>query len=183
MGTFFERLQKFGRLYENNAPGYLRTHPLTTERIADMDNRIQMRPYRQVADSLEFLLVRAKLRAQQGTARDAMVDFEAQVNEHKSPSEAASRYGLAQAYLRDKRFAAAEVQLAELRRLKVASPMIDLLAAEGGLGNVRSPLVDAPIPEQGRNEADLEFPTLIGFPFAVPDRKVAIADSVLPASL
>jgi predicted Zn-dependent protease len=130
MGTFFERLQKFGRLYENNAPGYLRTHPLTTERIADMDNRIQMRPYRQVADSLEFLLVRAKLRAQQGTARDAMVDFEAQVNEHKSPSEAASRYGLAQAYLRDKRFAAAEVQLAELRRLKVASPMIDLLAAD-----------------------------------------------------
>jgi predicted Zn-dependent protease len=27
MSGFFERMQKFGRLYENNAPGYLRTHP------------------------------------------------------------------------------------------------------------------------------------------------------------
>jgi predicted Zn-dependent protease len=58
MGSFFDRLQKFGRLYENNAPGYLRTHPLTTERISDMGNRIQGRPYKQVADSAEFLLVR-----------------------------------------------------------------------------------------------------------------------------
>ena len=46
MESFFERLQRFGRLYENNAPGYLRTHPLTTERIADMDNRIQSLPKR-----------------------------------------------------------------------------------------------------------------------------------------
>jgi beta-barrel assembly-enhancing protease len=130
MGTFFERLQKFGRLYENNAPGYLRTHPLTTERIADMDNRIQMRPYRQVADSQDFLLVRAKLRAQLGTARDAVLDFETQVNERKSASQPASRYGLAQAYLRDRRLVAAEGQLAELRRLKVESPMVELLAAQ-----------------------------------------------------
>ena len=130
MGTFFERLQKFGRLYENNAPGYLRTHPLTTERIADMDNRIQARPYRQVPDSMEFLLVRAKLKAQQGTAQDAVVDFETQVNERKSVSEPASRYGLALAYLRDKRFAAAEGQIGELRRLKAASPMIEVLAAD-----------------------------------------------------
>jgi beta-barrel assembly-enhancing protease len=130
MGSFFERLQKFGRLYENNAPGYLRTHPLTTERIADMENRIQSQPYRQVPDSLEFLLVRAKLRAQLGTAQDAVIDFETQVNERKFVSEPAARYGLAQAYLRDKRFAGAEEQLAALRRLKTASPMIEVLAAE-----------------------------------------------------
>lgn len=41
MATMFERLGKAGRLYENNAPGYLRTHPLTTERIADMQSRLQ----------------------------------------------------------------------------------------------------------------------------------------------
>lgn len=39
MVTFFERLQQGSRLYENNAPSYLRTHPLTTERIADIQNR------------------------------------------------------------------------------------------------------------------------------------------------
>ena len=66
MATFFERLQKATRLYENNAPAYLRTHPLTTERIADMQNRAQTAAYKQAPDSIEFQLVRAKLRAEQG---------------------------------------------------------------------------------------------------------------------
>jgi predicted Zn-dependent protease len=92
---FFERLQKFGRLYETSAPGYLRTHPLTTERIADMQNRIQARPYRQVADSLDYLLVRAKLKAHEGTARDAVTEFSSQLKDRKFTSEIATRYGLA----------------------------------------------------------------------------------------
>jgi predicted Zn-dependent protease len=130
MASFFERLQKYGRLYENNAPAYLRTHPLTTERISDMENRIQQRPYRQAADSLEFLLVRAKLKAQDAAAEDAIVDFETQLRELKTASQPAARYGLARAYLRVKNLDGADAQLAELRRLKVASPMVDALAAE-----------------------------------------------------
>lgn len=131
MSSFFERLQKSGRLYENNAPGYLRTHPLTTERLADMGNRIQGRPYKQVADSLEFQLVRAKLRAQEGTPRDAVTEFESRLRERTyGGSEAAMRYGLAQARLREGKAAAAEQELGELRRLKVLSPMIETLAAQ-----------------------------------------------------
>jgi predicted Zn-dependent protease len=130
MGSFFERLQKSSRLYENNAPGYLRTHPLTTERISDMENRIQAMPYHQVADSLDFQLVRAKLRAQDGAPQDAILDFETMLKERKFSSEAAARYGLAQAQLRAQRYAAADAQLAELHRLKAMSPMIETLAAE-----------------------------------------------------
>jgi beta-barrel assembly-enhancing protease len=130
MGSFFERLQKFGRLYENNAPGYLRTHPLTTERISDMGNRIQSRPYKQVPDSLDFTLVRAKIRAAEGSADDAVTDFETRLKNKKFASEPATRYGLARAYLRAKNMKAVEAQVAELRRLKVASPMVDTLAAE-----------------------------------------------------
>jgi predicted Zn-dependent protease len=131
MGSFFERLQKFGRLYENNAPGYLRTHPLTTERLADMGNRIQSRPYRQVADSLDFQLVRAKLRAQEGTGRDAVTEFEARLKDRSfAGSEAAVRYGLAQALQREGNFAAAEKQVDQLRRLNAVSPMIETLAAQ-----------------------------------------------------
>ena len=131
MGSFFERLQKFGRQYENNAPGYLRTHPLTTERLADMGNRIQSRPYKQVPDSLEFLLVRAKLRAQDGAPRDAMTEFETRLKDRSfAGSEAAVRYGLARALMREGIFAAAEKQVDELRRLKAVSPMIETLAAE-----------------------------------------------------
>ena len=63
MGTFFERLQAQGRVYENNAPAYLRTHPLTFERIADIQNRLAEIPYRQVTDSADFLLVRARVQA------------------------------------------------------------------------------------------------------------------------
>lgn len=139
MASFFERMQKFGRLYENNAPGYLRTHPLTVERISDMENRILQAHYRQVADSLEFQLVRAKLRANQGDPRDAIADFESQLRERKYHSETAARYGLAVAQMRARDYAAVEREVAELRRLKASSPMIDTLAtdvkkAEGDLG-------------------------------------------------
>lgn len=131
MSSFFERLQKSGRLYENNAPGYLRTHPLTTERLADMGNRIHGRPYKQVADSLEFQLVRAKLRAQDGTPRDAVTEFETRLRDRSfSGSETAVRYGLVQARIRDGNLMAAELELAELRRLKAISPMIETLAAQ-----------------------------------------------------
>ena len=130
MGSFFERLQRFGRLYENNAPAYLRTHPLTTERIADMGNRIQQRPYRQAPDSTDFVLVRAKLRAEQGTPREAVADFESQTRERKFVSEPGAIYGLARAYLRNKNLDQAEHQLAALRRLKTEAAMVETLAAE-----------------------------------------------------
>jgi beta-barrel assembly-enhancing protease len=130
MGSFFERLQNFGRLYENNAPVYLRTHPLTTERIADMGNRISQRPYRQVADSLDFLLVRAKLKAQEGDAREAVTYFDGLVKERKFVSEPAAHYGYAVALVRVKDWAAAERELGQARRFKAASPMIETLAAE-----------------------------------------------------
>lgn len=130
MASFFERLQRSSRLYDNNAPGYLMTHPLTTERIADMENRIQMRPYKQVADSLDFTLVRAKLRAQEGTPQEAVTDFETLLKERKFTSEVAARYGLAYAQFRAQNYAAAEAQVAEVRRLRADSPFVEGLAAE-----------------------------------------------------
>ncbi len=130
MASFFERMQKFGRLYENNAPGYLRTHPLTVERIGDMENRILRAQYRQVADSADFQLVRAKLRAGTGTPQDAIAEFESQLRERKYQSEMAARYGLAVSQLRAKNYPAAEREVDGLRRLKAVSPMIDALAAD-----------------------------------------------------
>lgn len=130
MASFFVRLQQFGRLYENNAPAYLRTHPLTTERIADMENRAAARSQRQLPDSLVFQLVRAKLRSEQGMPADAITDFETQLREKKYASEVAARYGLARAQLRAKNFAAAEREVAALRRLNAGSPMIETLAAD-----------------------------------------------------
>jgi predicted Zn-dependent protease len=131
METFFGRMQKYGQLYDSNAPSYLRTHPLTSERLADIANRIQDKPYKQVPDSLEFQFVRAKLRAIDGDARDAVTYFKTQLKEHTyAGSEAAVHYGLSRAYLRAGDLANAESELAAVRRQKISLTMVDTLAAE-----------------------------------------------------
>jgi predicted Zn-dependent protease len=126
MAIFFERLQRATRIYEGGAPSYLRTHPLTFERIADIQNRIESLPYRQVPDSLDFQLIRAKLRADTGAPRDALAFFEASFSERKFLSETASRYGLVASLIRTRDFARARIEIVPLR--KTASPIIENLA-------------------------------------------------------
>lgn len=126
MAAFFERLQRATRVYEGGAPSYLRTHPLTFERIGDIQNRVENMPYRQVQDSLDFQLIRAKLRAENDTPREAVAYFESSLSERKFLSEAATRYGLVASLLRAREFDRAKRELAPLR--KTASPIIENLA-------------------------------------------------------
>lgn len=130
MGDFFARLQQAGRVYENSAPVYLRSHPLTVERMSDMQNRVDGAVYRQVPDSLDFHLLRAKLRAQMSPAREAANDFAQQLKERKHASEVAARYGLAYALLKAGDVAGAQHELDVLLASKALSPMIVRLAAE-----------------------------------------------------
>jgi predicted Zn-dependent protease len=127
MVSFFERLQAQGRLYENNAPAYLRTHPLTYQRIADMQNRVAQLPYRQHADSPEFQFVRARIQANEGEAADALRRFEAQVQTNPEP---AAWYGLARAALRAGKPERTHAALARLDASNVASPVVLALKAE-----------------------------------------------------
>jgi beta-barrel assembly-enhancing protease len=129
MPGFFERLQKATRLYENNAPTYLRTHPLTTERIADMQNRQAAAPYRQRPDSTEFQLVRAKLRAADGTPQEAEAFFRTALAEKRFANEAAVHYGYAAAAARAKDWKTAETEIAAARKLSSPQPMFETLAA------------------------------------------------------
>ena len=130
MGEFFERLQKAGRLYENNAPVYLRSHPLTVERLSDMQNRADNSPYRQVLSTLDFHLIRAKLRAQEGTPRDAVREFEKQLREKKYVSQAAVQYGLSLALLRARDVEGAKRASENLSALADSSPILAGLTAE-----------------------------------------------------
>lgn len=130
MPTFFEKLQRSSRLGDDGTlPGYLRTHPLTTERIADAQGRAAAAPYRQHLDSLDFHLVRAKLRAESGDALDAAEAFASAVRDRRFANEAAARYGLVTARLRARRLQEARSALVALRATGVASPMIETLAA------------------------------------------------------
>lgn len=114
MSGFFERLQRAGRFRESSAPSYLRTHPITHERIADIDSRTQSLPYRQIPDSLDFQLVRAKLRAAMDTPGNAVEFFDSALREKRYRNEAVERYGLINALLRDRKFMRADKELMRL---------------------------------------------------------------------
>lgn len=128
MATFFERLQRANRLYETNAPAYLRDHPLTSERIADIESRLENLPYKQYEDSSDFQLVRARIKSMDGTPQDAIALFQSQIREKKYSSQAAAQYGLALAYLRANQVDAAETSAQKLVRLSPA-PLASLLLA------------------------------------------------------
>jgi predicted Zn-dependent protease len=130
MAAFFDKMQRSARIGDDGTvPGYLRTHPMTTERIADAQNRAAGMPYKQHLDNPEFQLVRAKLRADVGDARDAVAHFESALRDGRYASEAAARYGLANAQLRARRAKEADAELARLRKSGGSGPMIETLAA------------------------------------------------------
>lgn len=134
MSAFFERLQKASRFYENGAPSYLRTHPITFERIADIQNRTHEMPYRQVPDSTDFLLVRAKLRALHGKSSDAVSQFKARLEDKRYTNEAVERYGYILALLRDKKNSEANDELARLYTLIQSDATTNLLLKDHRLG-------------------------------------------------
>ena len=116
MAVFFERMQRATRVYEGGAPSYLRTHPLTYERIADIQNRIENMQYRQVADGLDFQLIRAKLRAETDSPPDGVAFFEESLAERKFLSETASRFGLVASLIRARDYARAQREIVPLRK-------------------------------------------------------------------
>jgi predicted Zn-dependent protease len=128
MATFMERMQRAFRFVEGSAPTYLRTHPITYERIAEAQSRAHGHPYRQVASSLDFHLVRALVRSYQGDAKDAVAFFDEALAEHKYNSEVATHYGLVASLLRQKDYARAKKALAKLEQLAPEHPMIDAMA-------------------------------------------------------
>jgi len=103
--SFFSRLQQASRAYDNPAaPAYLRSHPVTSERIADMQARTLGLVPRAVVDSPDFFMMRARLkvlenaRSQQNPNKDGLRDaaafFQQALAEHSMP-DAAAYYGLA----------------------------------------------------------------------------------------
>jgi len=99
MVNFFGRLQASMRNYTDNAPAFLRSHPLTSERIADIQSRTLELPYRQYVDNLEFYLTKARVRVLQDSSiqglMDAKVFFNSELKIPKEEDKITARYGLA----------------------------------------------------------------------------------------
>jgi beta-barrel assembly-enhancing protease len=129
MPAFFERLQRASRLSEDNAPAYLHTHPLTSDRIADMQNRALDVRFRQVRDSVEYGLVRAKIRAEAGSPEQAEAFFRDALKDGRFADEAAVHYGYAYALVRAKRLDLAAAEVKAARQAGLEDPMLETLAA------------------------------------------------------
>jgi predicted Zn-dependent protease len=131
MASFFERLMRANRLNEvKGAPSYLRTHPLTTERIADMQDRTPAAVLRMArADNLDYKLVRAKLRASVGSPTEAVTYFRAELAEKTVVRPREEVYGLAVAQRRARDLQGASSTLAPLRAGE-SHPAFERLAAQ-----------------------------------------------------
>src|SRR3569623_1759369 len=94
MPAFFEQLQQATRFYESGAPELLRTHPVTTSRIADTRARAEQYPRVKNTDTLSYLLTRAKLRVLTSNDPVQPVEYFTKTPRGKTPDqEAARRYG------------------------------------------------------------------------------------------
>lgn len=102
MPRFFERLQRATRLSAGaDFPDFLRSHPVTLDRIAEARDRAARLPRKDYAASITYPYFQARVRALTDPAPQAAVDYFTQRLDAAGgePSES-ERYGLALALLR-----------------------------------------------------------------------------------
>ncbi len=72
MGSFFARLQDETRYYGAGVPEFLRTHPVTTSRIAEAEDRARQFRNPRREDSIHYLLAKARLRVLTAASVDSL---------------------------------------------------------------------------------------------------------------
>jgi len=98
MGSFFEVMSRGTTPIEQRLPEFLRTHPVSSARIAEARGRARSYQPVHTTDSVNYGVARARLLvASQDTPEDAVAYFEREPYQYQSDEE---RYGRAVAYLR-----------------------------------------------------------------------------------
>jgi predicted Zn-dependent protease len=117
MPSFFEKLQQLSRYSQSAAPEFLRTHPLTTSRIADSRARAEELPNGDFTNTHSYDLVKYKLFVNSAkTPKEAIKVLRQALdtNNGTAKEKLPIRYGLAYAYTIDREFAHARQQLDHL---------------------------------------------------------------------
>ena len=117
MPAFFETLQKLSRFSQSAAPEFLRTHPLTTSRIADSIARAETYPEKEFSNTHSYELIRYKLFVSSfKSVKDATTALRSELNNSKNSKEKnlPIRYGLAYAYISGNNFKLAKQQVSIL---------------------------------------------------------------------
>ncbi|WP_321894698.1 M48 family metalloprotease [Paraburkholderia heleia] len=144
MVAFFERLER-ASMEDTGAPAYARTHPLTGERIADMQDRARRAAYRQPHQAPEYGFVRARVRLLQDRTRNEYIDevsrLRSEIEDRTALNVAANWYGIAYGQMLLERYDDATASLANSRaafaQFEAAdgsktrnSPSLDVLAVD-----------------------------------------------------
>lgn len=133
MPRFFERLQQSSRYYQGNAPEFLRTHPLTTSRIADAKARAEQYPEKQVENTESFELIRMKLMARsEQSAQDNVKKLREMLHQAEDDGKniMAARYGYAIALIDANQYQQAGEQIGMLLERDEEKAAFLLAAAE-----------------------------------------------------
>jgi predicted Zn-dependent protease len=116
MADFFEKMGQTSRSNGEGPPEFLRTHPVSVNRVAEAKSRIQNLPPVEAGEGRQFYIVQARLRALlENDPKKAIDHFN---NELKKPLSDAringNLYGLAIATQRNAQFEEAEAILSDL---------------------------------------------------------------------
>ncbi len=134
MPGFFERLLSASRLYSSNAPEFLRTHPLTTNRIAESIARAESYPRKSNYENApNYLLVKQKLIARNFEfAHDAVTHFRNEIEKQQRQGEIQddTRYGYVIALTEKGDYLAARRQIGALLKKEPENTSYIIAAAE-----------------------------------------------------
>ena len=122
---FFQRLQRATSVMDKGVPAYVRTHPLTTDRIADMQDRARRVTTRTVSTAVEFYFIKARARMEQSGTSSGLYDlkntFESLSRQPQAGKQMEGVYGLSLITQRQGKIDQAEVYLQQARNLAQAS--------------------------------------------------------------
>lgn len=116
------------QIHGSQLPPYLRTHPLESERMALIEDRLKEVPYKQYVSSPDFLMVRALASSYNDTAGEAVERQRKLFETRQYSDERAARYAWAAALLRADHYAEAEKVIEPLYR-QWSHPMVTSLYA------------------------------------------------------
>jgi len=128
MPIFFERMGRKNRAYASELPEFLRTHPVTTNRIADAISRADQFPYQQHRDNLHYHLVKSLIRQKSfSTPKVAEKYFRSNLEEGRYRNAESQQFGLALALIEQSKFSQAKQQLNGLLKKHPQEPVFLIL--------------------------------------------------------
>ena len=134
MAAMFKRLMQSSRLNEAGQ-SYATTHPLSMQRLADVENRIMSAPLTGTfTDSDDFWFVQTAALVLQSTTGSALQSTQQRLqslaSSRSGASQAAAFYGLAYLAKDRKNYGQAQHDLDQAKQIGVSSPLLDELEVE-----------------------------------------------------